>query len=177
VLSNDKNGPLTAALATGPAHGNLQLNSDGSLQYQSQQNYNGTDQFTYRANNAAGTAMATVTITITALNDPPVFTKGPNQSVSQGASQQTVPNWATGIMIGANNPFHDQTLNFVVTTDHPELFVQAPAISPDGTLTYQPAAGVTGTATVTVVLHDSGGTANGGSDTSAPQTFTITVVP
>jgi hypothetical protein len=105
-----------------------------------------------------------------------VFTKGPNQTVSQGAGLQTVPNWATGIMIGANNSFHDQTLNFVVTTDHPELFAQAPAISPDGTLTYQPAADVTGTATVTVALHDSGGTANGGSDTSAPQTFTITVV-
>ena len=30
---------------------------------------------------------------------------------------------------------------------------------------------------VTVQLHDNGGTANGGVDTSAPQTFTITVTP
>ena len=34
-----------------------------------------------------------------------------------------------------------------------------------------------GTATVTVTLQDNGGTANGGSNTSAPQTFTITVTP
>src|SRR2546425_8481095 len=32
-----------------------------------------------------------------------------------------------------------------------------------------------GAATVTVRLHDNGGVANGGVDTSAPQTFTITV--
>jgi hypothetical protein len=29
---------------------------------------------------------------------------------------------------------------------------------------------------VTVRIHDNGGTANGGVDTSAPQTFTITVI-
>ena len=42
-------------------------------------------------------------------------------------------------------------------------------------MTYTPAAGATGTATVTVQIRDNGGTANGGVDTSAPQTFTITV--
>src|SRR5262249_36636243 len=34
---------------------------------------------------------------------------------------------------------------------------------------------VTGTVTVTVQLHDNGGTANGGADTSGAQTFTITL--
>src|SRR3989442_2958614 len=34
-----------------------------------------------------------------------------------------------------------------------------------------------GSATVTVTLSDNGGTANGGVDTSASQTFTITVTP
>src|SRR2546430_13581610 len=51
------------------------------------------------------------------------------------------------------------------------------SIAANGTLTYTPAAGATGTATVTVSLHDSGGTANGGIDTSAAQTFTITLIP
>jgi hypothetical protein len=54
----------------------------------------------------------------------------------------------------------------------------APAIdATTGTLTYTPAANANGSATVTVTLFDDGGTANGGSDTSAPQTFTITVNP
>ena len=50
-----------------------------------------------------------------------------------------------------------------------------PAIAATGTLTYTPAANANGTATVTVRLQDNGGTANGGQDTSAAQTFTITV--
>src|SRR5439155_84239 len=48
---------------------------------------------------------------------------------------------------------------------------------PSGTLTYQPANDANGSATVTVQLQDSGGTANGGHDTSAAITFTITVNP
>src|SRR5262249_61122859 len=51
-----------------------------------------------------------------------------------------------------------------------------PAADPaTGTLTSTPAAGAVGSAAVTVRLSDNGGTANGGVDTSAPQTFTITV--
>ena len=50
-----------------------------------------------------------------------------------------------------------------------------PTIDADGNLTYTPAADANGSATVTVSLSDNGGTANGGVDTSATQTFTITV--
>ena len=42
-------------------------------------------------------------------------------------------------------------------------------------LTFTPAANAFGTATITLRLEDNGGTANGGVDTSAPQTFVITV--
>ncbi len=42
---------------------------------------------------------------------------------------------------------------------------------------YTPAADATGSATVTIRAVDDGGTALGGSDTSAPQTFTITLAP
>ena len=51
-----------------------------------------------------------------------------------------------------------------------------PGIAADGTLTYQSAVNASGSATVTARLHDNGGTANGGVDMSAPQTFTIEVV-
>jgi hypothetical protein len=57
------------------------------------------------------------------------------------------------------------------------MFTDAPAISSNGALNYQPAANSGGSATITVVLKDDGGTANGGIDTSAPQTFNITVNP
>ncbi|MEP6911708.1 MAG: Ig-like domain-containing protein, partial [bacterium] len=120
-------------------------------------------------------SLATATITVNSVNDVPSFTKGPNQVVNEDAGAQTVPNWATNISAGPANE-SGQTVNFQVTGNtNPALFGVAPAISSTGTLTYTPAANANGSATITIVLHDNGGTANGGVDTSAPQTFTITV--
>ena len=65
---------------------------------------------------------------------------------------------------------------FVVTTDRPNLFAVQPAVSSDGTLTFTPKFLAIGVATVTVRAVDSGGTANGGVDTSPQQTFTITII-
>src|SRR5439155_1523613 len=66
-------------------------------------------------------------------------------------------------------------LNFVVSTTNAALFSVAPSVATNGTLTYTPATNANGSATVTAQLHDNGGVANGGVDTSAPQTFTLTV--
>ena len=75
VLGNDTDvdGPtLTAVLVTGPAHGTLTLNADGSFTYTPAANYNGPDSFTYKANDGiADRNVATVTITVTAVNDAP----------------------------------------------------------------------------------------------------------
>ena len=49
-------------------------------------------------------------------------------------------------------------------------------MAPNGTLTFTPAPGLTGSAVVTVTLSDNGGTANGGVNSSLSQTFTINVV-
>lgn len=63
-----------------------------------------------------------------------------------------------------------------MTVDNPGLFAVQPAVAPDGTLTYTPNLLALGVATVTVRAVDTGGTADGGTDTSAPQTFTITIL-
>src|SRR5204862_7910267 len=101
------------------------------------------------------------------------FTKGPNQTVAPGAGAQTVANWATAISAGPGDG--SQALNFIVNNSNNALFAVQPAVSAGGTLTYTLVASPSGSATVTVALHDDGGTANGGVDTSASQTFTITV--
>src|SRR5205814_682886 len=129
-----------------------------------------------RANGGAVTwAAAAVTITVTAVNDAPSFTKGANQTVLEDAGAQTVANWATAISAGPADE-SAQTLTFQVTAStNAALFAVAPAVSSTGTLTYTPAGNANGSATLTLVLKDSGGVANGGVDTSTAQTFTITV--
>ena len=109
------------------------------------------------------------------VNHAPSFVKGPDQVVTEDAGLQSISNWALNISAGSSQE-STQQLNFIVTVDHPELFTLPPAISPAGTLTYQSVPNVSGLALVTVVLHDDGGTANGGQDTSAPQAFFITVL-
>lgn len=113
-------------------------------------------------------------LTVLPPNKPPSFTKGPNVTVLEDAGPQTRPGWATKILSGpVGEP--TQQVAFLVSNNNPGLFSAQPAISPDGTLSFTAAANSYGTNIVTVSLQDNGGTANGGVDTSAPQTFTIGV--
>jgi hypothetical protein len=156
--------------------------SNGTLTFTPASDTSGTAKITVRLQDNGGTADGgedtgapqVFTITIDAVNDAPSFTKGANQSVAQDAGPQSVAGWATNIKAGPADEA-DQVLDFRVTTTNAQFFRVPPAISPDGTLTYTPASTASGNATVTVVLHDDGGTATGGSDASAPQTFTIAV--
>jgi hypothetical protein len=112
-------------------------------------------------------------INVAGVNQPPSFTAGPNQTVMRDAGNVVVPGWATNISPGPANEA-GQTVTFLVAAANPDMFAVQPAVSSNGTLTFTPS-GVAGTTVVTVRAHDNGGTANGGNDTSAPQTFTITV--
>src|SRR5207248_2595747 len=162
---------VAAILQRSPAHGAVTVNANGSVNYTPAANYNGPDSFTFNANDSTiDSNVATVSVTVTAVNDAPSFTKGANQSVMKDSGAQTVAGWASAISAGPADE-SSQALNFIVTNDNTGLFSAQPAISPTGTLTYTSAAGATGSATVTVQLHDDGGTANGGADTSAAQTF------
>lgn len=116
----------------------------------------------------------TFTISVTPVNHPPTFTKGFNQTVYPGDGAVIVTNWATAISAG---PPHEsaQALTFVVTNDNNALFTAQPALDISGTLTFEPAIGSVGVATVTVQLLDDGGTADGGTNGSVAQTFTITL--
>ena len=157
--------------------------ADGTLTYTTATNANGLATVTVTAVDDGGTANggtntsapSAFTITITAVNDAPSFSAGSDQSVVLPLGVQTVPGWAAGITGGPADE-SSQNVTFVVTNDNPGLFTVQPAIAPNGTLTYTAPLLATGVATVTVRIVDNGGTANGGSDTSAPQTFTITLL-
>jgi uncharacterized repeat protein (TIGR01451 family) len=160
------------------------ISPTGTLTYTTATNANGVATVTVQLHDSGGmanggintSAPQTFAINVTPVNDAPSFSKGADQTVLEDGGPQSVANWATGISVGPPDEA-SQSVNFIVTNSLPALFLVQPAISPTGTLTYTTATNANGVATVTVQLHDNGGTANGGIDTSAPQTFAINVTP
>ena len=157
------------------------ISSTGVLTYTPAANISGTSTITVvlkdnggLANGGVDTYTQTLTITVNSVNDAPSFIKGADQTVNEDAGAQTVNAWATSISKGPANE-STQVLTFGVTNNNNALFSTQPAIDATGNLTYTPAANANGLATVTVILKDDGGVANGGADTSGPQTFTITI--
>jgi large repetitive protein len=156
---------------------------DGTLTYTPAVNANGVATVTVTAHDDGGTANGGVdtsgpsafVLSVSSVNDAPSFTAGPNQSVLSLLGAQSVPAWATGITPGPADE-SAQNVTFTVTNDNPGLFAAQPAVAPNGTLTYTPTLLAIGSATVTVRAVDNGGTANGGADTSPPQTFTISIL-
>ena len=78
VLGNDYDAdgdPLTVVLVAGPAHGSLTVNANGSFVYTPDADWNGTDSFTYRANDGgADSNVASVVIKVNPINDAPIAT-------------------------------------------------------------------------------------------------------
>ncbi|HYK00575.1 MAG TPA: Ig-like domain-containing protein [Thermoanaerobaculia bacterium] len=90
VLGNDVDpdgDPFTAVLVSGPAHAtSFTLNADGSFSYTHDSSETTTDTFTYQATDGMATStVATVTITITPVNDAPVANDD-NYSVNEGGT-------------------------------------------------------------------------------------------
>jgi hypothetical protein len=110
VLANDtdiNNDPLTAVLVSGPGHGILSFNADGSFTYSPALLYSGSDSFTYQAYD--GTALgnvATVFLNITLVNQPPLAA---NQDV-------ITPNYvSTNLVLNATDPDSPNLLYSIVS--------------------------------------------------------------
>ncbi|NOZ94125.1 MAG: tandem-95 repeat protein [Acidobacteria bacterium] len=164
VLQNDTDVDgvtLTAVLDTTVSHGTLTLNSDGSFTFTPAANYNGTDSFTYHANDGhADSATVTVTITVNAVNDPPVAAAD-SYSTNED-TQLTVA--APGVLTNDTDVDGDAlTAVLDATVSHGTL-----TLNSDGSFSYTPAANYNGTDSFT--YH-----ANDGHADSATVTVTITV--
>jgi VCBS repeat-containing protein len=90
VLTNDTDtdaDTLNSDLVSGPAHGSLTLNAGGSFSYTPDANWNGTDSFTYTANDGAlDSNVATVTVTINPVNDAPSATSSAVTAATENAA-------------------------------------------------------------------------------------------
>ena len=119
----------------------------------------------------------TVTLTITPVNDVPSFTAGPDETSLEDLGPQMVSAWATALSTGPANEA-EQSLTFFVSTDNDSLFSTLPTVDGvTGDLSYEAGPDEYGSATLTLYVMDDGGTDNGGVDTSATQTVTITITP
>jgi VCBS repeat-containing protein len=188
VLKNDTdsdNDSISAMQVSGPSNGTLHFNADGSFTYTPAADFNGQDQFTYRASDGSlDSNTVTVTILVNAANDPPSFTLGVDPAaVDEDAGAQVVIGFASNIRPGPASAIDEigQSVAFalaVTATSGNLTFDVPPAIDPiTGTLTYAAAPDTFGSATIAAALHDDGGIDNAGSDGSAPQIFTITINP
>ncbi|HEY7759918.1 MAG TPA: DUF2341 domain-containing protein, partial [Burkholderiales bacterium] len=181
VLFNDSDAdgqPLTAVLVAPPSSAAVfSLNPDGSFSYTPNANFAGTDTFTYRANDGTNNSnIATVTITVNPVNDEPSLTLAGNQTVAEDAGAQAVAGFAIP-SAGGGADESVQTFTYTVSNNNNSLFSVQPTIDAGGNLSYALTANTFGSATVTVFVTDSGGTAGGGDDTSPSQAFTITGNP
>jgi len=183
VLANDNDGgdggPLSVTMVTAPANGMAVINMNNTITYTPNPDFNGMDTFDYTVSDTFTTDTGTVTVTVAAVNDEPSFTGGPDVMVAEDAGAQTVAGWATNILPGPATATDEagQVLTFNVTANtNAALFSAQPAVNAmNGDLTFTSAPDAFGSADITIVLMDNGGTANGGDDTSASFTFTITV--
>jgi VCBS repeat-containing protein len=101
VLDNDtdvEGDALTAALDSGPLHGDLTLNADGSFSYTPDADWNGVDTFSYHAfDGQAASNTVTVTLTVDPINDGPVLLAAlPDQTTLA----RTLYSFATGAYFG-----------------------------------------------------------------------------
>jgi uncharacterized delta-60 repeat protein len=171
VLGNDTDAdgdPLSVAAAavTGPAHGTLTLNQDGSFTYTPAADFNGTDTFTYKASDGtADSTAATVTVTVTPVNDPPVA-RDDSYRTEEDQPLSTALSKTAGVLANDSDADGDPLTAVLATGPaHGTL-----TLNSNGAFTYTPAANFNGTDTFTYKAGD-------GALTSNVATVTITVVP
>jgi hypothetical protein len=127
-------------------------------------------------NGGADTLVRTFVVTVNPVNDSPTLdTLGP-LTLMEDAGEQTVP--LAGISAGPANE-SGQVITVTATSDRVEA-IPHPSVQYEGgstaILTFNPVPNANGEVTITVIVTDDGGTANGGVNTTT-RTFTVTINP
>ena len=159
VLANDSDldgNPLTVTAATSP-NGSVVINSDGTITFTPNANFNGVAVINYTISDGqGGFASATVDVIVRPVNDVPV-------AVNDTAT--TPEDTPVTVNVLGNDRDVDGNPLTVTTAASPNGSV---TINPDGTITFTPTANFNGTTTVTYTISDG----NGGTATA---TVTLTV--
>ncbi len=119
-----------------------------------------------------------LTINVGPVNDPPVFTVGPDQVVDENAGLVTITGWTTGISPGGGTDELNQSVLFTVDAvsfTGNLVFSVGPLVSPEGDLSFQTVPNTFGEADFAIYLSDDGLSQSPDVNQSANQTFKITV--
>jgi VCBS repeat-containing protein len=134
VLTNDSDpegDQMHVLIVTQPVNGHVTLNDDGTFEFVPNPDFNGTDHFTYQANDGPHTSTtATVTLTVTPVNDAPVGITD-SYDVAQGGMKE-VTLFADGVLGNDMDADGDQLTAHIVSLPlHGTV-----SLSADGTFTY-----------------------------------------
>jgi Ca2+-binding RTX toxin-like protein len=140
--------PLTITSVSTPAHGTATINANGTIRYTPTSGYLGPDSFTYTISDGhGGTDTATVSITVAAVDDPPIAL---NDSTTVNEDS------FVDIAVKANDTDPDSvtlTVTAVGTPAHGTTVINA-----NGTVRYTPAANYNGLDSFTYTLSDGNST-------------------
>ncbi len=150
VLGNDTDADgdlLTATLVSGPSHGALTLNSNGSFTYVPIANFSGEDAFIYKSSDGKNDSNpATVNIIINPINDAPIAI---NDTYTTGQDAALSIN-APGILVNDIDVDGDRLTAVLVRGPSNGSLV----LSSNGSFTYTPSAGFHGTDNFTYKTSD-----------------------
>ena len=146
VLANDTDAEgdtLMATVVTGPQHGTLLKNADGSFSYTPTRDWYGTDSFTYLANDGkANSNLATVTLTVKPVNDAPVASNASYTLQKDGSIKIDLRSLTSDV--------DGDCLTIAIT--HPGKGTLTK--NADGTYTYRPRPGYTGADSFSYTVSD-----------------------
>lgn len=168
VLENDvdpDDDTLNATLLAGPTNGSLTLDADGSFTYTPNTSFTGTDSFTYNATDGSLNDTATVTITVTPVNDAPTA-RNDSYTVSESTDRDlsTLDISAPGVLGNDSDPDGDSLSASVVRRPTNGTLT----LAANGSLSYTPDQRYTGTDSFTYEATD------GSLNDTATVTITVT---
>ena len=140
---------ITYSRASDPSMGTVAVNANGSYTYRPNANVNGTDSFTFNVSDGKGGRNTyTQTITITAVNDPPVSANG-STTISEDTS-------LAGTLRGASDADGDPVVYALASNPGKGTA----AVNADGRYTYTPNPDANGTDTFGFTVSDGKGGSN-----------------
>ena len=145
---------LTVSAVTQGAHGAVTItNSGADVTYTPAANWNGTDSFTYTISDGhGGSDTATVTVTVTAVNDAPVAVND-NYGTTEGVALTVA---APGVLTN-DSDVESATLTAVLESGPANGTL---VLNTDGSFTYTPTTGSSGTDTFTYKANDGSANSN-----------------